>query len=140
MATKAQQERAIKWVVQWKDRLLLDSWAVTTFFADEDRAQATGSETKIAAEIIVDSRYNEARMTLYPNLFKRPAAYQESTIVHELLHIVTDASREAMGQAVRKGGLTERKKEDINEALTEHFTKIIFKSYKRNKNLGNYHL
>jgi hypothetical protein len=45
-----------------------------------------------------------------------------------------------MGTAVRKGALGERKKEDINEALTEHFTKIIFKSYKRNKDLGNYHL
>lgn len=139
MATKAQEARINKLLAKWKERLLLQHWAITVTYAEKDK-HSERSETGPAAEIIVDSRYTEARMTLYPNLFKRPVAYQEVTIVHELIHIITDATRDVLLKAVNKKVLPYSKLEDLNENLTEHFAKIVYKSYKRNSKPNRYHL
>lgn len=140
MATKRQKERVNCWIAKWRIRLLLVHWSVTVSYSEEDKKGSGDNPLSLYAEIVVDSRYNEARMLLYPNLFKKPIAYQESTILHELLHINTNTLKEALEVMERKAAITARKREDILEGITEYVTKLLYKAYNRNKKLGDYHL
>ena len=143
MANKVQQERVSKWVTKWKDRLLLDGWGITVQYKAEDQ-QGERSDTEVtltAAEVVVDHRYREARIIIYPVFFTRPIGYQRSTIVHEIMHIATDPVKMALDAANRRGVITDKRRDDVLEGVTEYFTKVLFRAYARtNKSLDNYHL
>jgi hypothetical protein len=142
MATKTQQLRINKWVAKWKSRLLLDSWSVTVEYKDDDwkDARSDGDVAVVSAEIVVDQRYHEARLLIYPVLFTRPLSYQQSTVAHELLHIATDEIRDVLISAARKNIISIKRRDDLAEGLTEYVTKIMFRAYKVAKPEGNYHI
>lgn len=140
MATKAQKERVSKWVTKWREKLRMDAWSIRVEYLpkDEDYQRTDKTVVSSIAEIVVDKRYHEAVIKLTPKFFTRPTLYQESTILHELVHIIVDPVQDVLNTAVDKKIITGRRCDDLTEGLTEHITKIVMKNSVSRKDL-NYH-
>lgn len=121
-----------KLVATWKPRLLLSGWAVIVELQPKNKSNSTYD---IHAEIIVNPRYTEGRLRVYPSLFTKPIGYQKSTIIHELAHLATEAIRETLELSVKKKVITAKVAEDLTEQITEYIAKVVFSAYsKSNKN------
>jgi hypothetical protein len=142
MANKRERDRINGWIAKWKPRLLLDNWGIQVEYKgeDSDGKRSDGEAVLTAAEIVVDHRYKEARILVYPMLFTRPVAYQHSTIVHEMLHIATDELRTALSAGVRKGAISAKSRDDLSEGITEYVTKVMFRAYRVTKPTDSYHI
>ena len=129
MATKVQQERVNRWISKWKSKLLLDRWAIVVEYvaADPEYTRSDGTVAHAYAEISVDTRYREAALKIYPVLFRKPVGHQQATLLHEIIHIITNDVKTALDAAVRKGAISARNRDDVLEGITEDITKIILK-------------
>lgn len=140
MATKAQQERIAKWVSRWKSRLLLDNWAIIIRYEEKDSEinRTDGALCDDFARIVIDRRYKEASLRIYPATLKAPLGFQKATILHEIIHIITWPLKEALERSCRKGAITVRERDDLFEGITEDITKIVLREGKPGKD--NYRL
>lgn len=132
MATKAQQIRVGKWVSHWKSKLLLDNWAILVDYRDK----AAPSDTvamETCANIVVNTRYREAQLRVYPGFFTKPTSYQRATILHEVSHIITDPVLRALTEACSRGAISAKRRDDVSEGVTEDITKIVLRLGKASK-------
>lgn len=127
MNKKQMQEWVNKQVAKWKPRLLLNNWAVTVTMADEDID--VSEDVSFQATMQVNSVYTDSIMTIYPALFNKPTGYKQSTVVHELLHIPVHPINQALNQAVKKGVISDKKRQELVEGLTEYIAKLMFVAY-----------
>lgn len=129
MATKRQQERIANWVSRWKARLLLNNWAVIIRYVpkDSEERRSDGRMCDQYAEIIVDPRYKEAVLKIYPATLDAPVGFQKATILHEVAHIVTWPVKCALEKAERKGAISAKERDDLFEGITEDIAKIVLR-------------
>lgn len=114
-----------RWVSTWKRRLLLDLWGVSIFLRPKDKTDKKSKTTYTVAEITVIPKYTDANLYCYPALWNETKTHQELTIVHELIHIITNPARLALFNY----GCPNNEISDIIENMTEHFAKALLKSY-----------
>lgn len=130
MPKKSKEETVTSLVSVWKPRLLLDQWAVMPTIKETTEDQPYD---KTLATVEVIPRYTDARMEIYPQFWLENSGAQRAAIVHELLHIPLHQIREALAQAVKKGLISEKRKDDLVEGVVEYITKVLVKAYSRNK-------
>ena len=126
MATKIQQEKVTRWVEKWKVRMLLTHWSVLINFADE----AKDSSKFVVADMTPNARYTDAVLRIYPGFWKEPANQQQAIIVHELAHNITDSVNDQLIRLVDKKLLSDTRRQDILEGVTEHLSKVMYRAYK----------
>lgn len=130
MPDKRLEARVDRLVARWKPRLCLSDWGITIQYEDKDLIK---NEVKTLAQIVTNLQYTDARLIIYPVFFAERVRVQEAVIVHELSHIITQQTREALFKT-----LSGKKAAELNESLTEHISKMLFRAYK-SKGSG-YHL
>lgn len=128
----AQQEQILNWVSRWKKRLLLNGWTVITNFESDPCENQPNLEYTLA-DMVVNQRYTEGKLTVYPAMFREHEAAQELCIAHELIHIQTEELRVVLEKAANKGIISQKKAADLSEGVTEYITKLLWKKYDRSK-------
>lgn len=122
MARRPAEDRIRAVVAKWKPKLLLGHWSVEIVFPAADKPMPDGLTRY--AEALVNGRYNECLLNVYPALLAKPFKYQQATIVHELTHIVTDDIAMALTKAANKKILSQKQLDDLVEGITEYITKL----------------
>lgn len=132
---KSKEDQVAAIVAKWKPRLLLDGWAVIPSLERESKA---GNGQQWLAAMDVNRRYTDARLTIYPDFWKDNKATQTVTLVHELLHIPTNAVREELSKLVSLGKLSEKRKDELVEQLVEYMAKVVYRAYTRSSKKKGY--
>lgn len=130
------KSRFLKYIEKWKKRLLLDSWSVITTFSNEDKV--TQESVYTHGTMNVNLKYKEGRMTIFPVILEDPLESQKATIIHELLHLHLEPLSVILWKAEKKGVLSEKRRWEIIEELTELMTKIIWKAYNKDRKPGEF--
>ena len=133
MKTRRTKEDRIRYLVsRWKPRLLLNHWSVDIEFAAEQKPAEKSGHVHYA-EVVLNDRYTECKLIVYPSLFNKPFHYQRATIVHELSHITTRPISKLLEKAASRGVFTQTALDDAVEGITEAVAKIVLSAHSTNK-------
>lgn len=91
-----------------------------------------GEEIALASADI-SHKYCRIQITIYDTFFEQSPKIQFNTIVHELVHAITDGSRSAMFSLLSGNLVTESAIRDINERETSQIETIIVSMIKTKK-------
>ncbi len=120
--TTIQKELVKLWVSKWKPMLYLNLWCVELKFEKENSPK--GSEYLCKAKI--DFYYKNVNLLIHPSFFKLSKSVQEESIVHELCHCVGEEVGELFYDLISGKLVTDDQRNNSIEAMTQHFTRIIF--------------
>lgn len=127
----ADKRRVARWVLLWQKRLLLDGWQVTVEAAYEPCPTDEDVELSITlAGATALPNYLSVAVTIYPAFWKCTRAEQQQTIVHELVHALTERTRQLMLSSKLNDP---EAVEHENEQLTEWIAQIALRAYSRKK-------
>lgn len=129
MISQRQRTKLTRWLNKWQRRLCLSDWTIQCEFSDECPHDAPAGMS-VRAAAFPSYRYLTLHVTLYPDFWKDSDEDQERTIVHELVHAVTNHTRELIIRRVAKKRVTDEEAADANERLTEAVTNIVWKAYR----------
>lgn len=105
------------------NKLMLKSWDVNVRIESRESDYAPEGK-QVAADVHSDHTYMSATLAIYPACKKRWEKDKETleeTIVHELIHCVTERFR----NCAAKRYTTEEDLREANENLVQHITRII---------------
>ena len=103
-------------------RLLLNAHAVAVNFSAKPRK--TNNQT--AAMCYTKTPYMDVTLTIYPIFWTESRREQERIILHELLHVIAQASKDAACSLHGGTFVTWREIEAANETLVDTLTNVLW--------------
>lgn len=122
--TKQQRDRVARTVQKWKKRLLMEAHSVEVRF--QGRNFPDDEEPDRAAEAQSGWPYLTHTLWVYPCFWEGDATYQDSAILHEMIHLVLGAYAELLSRAADGHAPNRSERRDVNEATTDWLTRIIW--------------
>ncbi len=113
-----------KHVFIWRDRLLLNEWAIDIELAERDLEDHDG-RGECLADISADPVYLKARLRVFPCWSLRSKAKREEAILHELCHCLTQAARDLLKQAREGETVHHHQMRDTIELLTQRICNAV---------------
>lgn len=126
--TKTQRQKYLKIASEILDIIGLSHFNVDFAWADSNRQIDANGDTPLA-EIIINSCYLDATVTVFPIFWHKDEELRIHTIAHELSHIVT----EPMYVAARSNASPAEFPwiEGAREEMTERVSRIVLKAYNK---------
>lgn len=114
------------WVAKWRPRLLLGEWHVDLNYSKRCHHSDDHDDYQVLAEAHVNVPYLKVQICIFPAFFDAPEDVQESTIVHELCHVITQPMLNIANQQHRGVLTLQHQISDTLETLTQRITNIAF--------------
>jgi hypothetical protein len=127
MPTKADKRRVERWKRVWQRRLLLQAWTIEIRYNEDELRE--GATHAIMAIATPKHRYTNLVIEVYQDFWNEPVDEQERIFAHEVVHAITDHTKDLIFRRVQKKRVTEDEALDANEKLTEHITNIVWRAY-----------
>lgn len=112
------EKKVHEYMGKWSRKLFLDGWILHVKM-DKDE-----TEEKYA-EIAVNGLYREATITFYPSLFEQADDVIEETVLHELVHIITDPVKDIWHKMINGTLITHEHSKEKCEYMTSWVTQIL---------------
>jgi hypothetical protein len=119
------KEKVIELVEKWRGLLLLGGHHIDVYFTKD----ACQDDERCSAEIRVNTPYMSGHaLAIHPRFFEiSDDDERERKIVHELTHIITDASRVVLKRIlVDERFVTWRDAKEADERTTDHFANVVY--------------
>jgi hypothetical protein len=131
------KRRFTDWIEKWRGLLLLNGHHLNVEFSETacpDTSRDAGIDELCAAQIGVNRPYMSGhKITIYPRMLSEPdLGEQERKIVHELIHIVTDAPKDLTRRCLADKFVTWREVTDADERATDWIANIVWALYDSN--------
>lgn len=124
--TRIQSDRMRRWLRKWRSRLLVEHW---TFEAEVLQSDHARDPDHTCAQIDVNERYADARLRIYPRLWRDGVKAQERAIVHEMIHAPLNHVGNLLDRLSMAGLATQAEVDDAYESLTEYITNVVWDAY-----------
>lgn len=120
--TRAEQKRVREWVMKWMPRLFLNGHAIQLEF----NRKACKGNAATAAQCTTRTPYLDVTLRVFPIFWGESVADQERIILHELLHVVAQPSKDAACNLFNGSFVTWREIEAANETLVDTLTNVLW--------------
>lgn len=121
--TKAEQARVRSYVRKWLPELLLNAHSITIEFS----MRKCRTSPMAAATCTTKTPYLDVALAIFPLFWEQDEIERERIVIHELCHIITQASKEAACSLHNGSFVTWREIEAANETLTDHLTNVLWR-------------
>ncbi|QDP68073.1 MAG: hypothetical protein Unbinned5081contig1003_5 [Prokaryotic dsDNA virus sp.] len=117
---QSQKSRINKWVKKWKKELFLDQWKIYVKYHDFNEKE------DVPASCNPDSDYMFIDIHVYKSFWSFSLKEQESFIVHELCHCITESIASNSFDLLNGNLVTSRQLTKTIENLTQRIANIAF--------------
>lgn len=111
------ERRVREYVDKWVERLFLQGWIIHVTVSKID--------DEPYANIAVNGLYREATITFFPHLFEQGDDIIEETVLHELVHIITDPLKDIWHKMANGTLVTGENSKEKCEYMTSWITQIL---------------
>lgn len=131
---KADKDRLIGYAEKWKGLLLMNGWHINITFSETampDTDNPDNVDDSASASCAANGPYMSGHsVTIYPRMLREPdRSEQERRIVHELVHIITEPSKELTRRMFHDKFVTWVETRDTNERMTDWIANIVTSLY-----------